>query len=1129
MRRLTILFLSLVILALAEEGAKYLIISDDSYLSIVSSLAEWKTKKGVLAKVVPVSQVGTTPQQIQSYIRDAYNNWPVRPEFVLLVGSPNQIPSYNGTTDCYYGDMTGDYKMEISVGRFFVFTARECSTMVAKVMNYERPDMGAIDTLYFLKGTTIVREDEPPDAYYQADARLVRSLWRSAGYTVCESLLSTQGHNSNNVNAAAQDGRMFLTYRGQGVYNWWAPFNNVEPSSWNNGRKLPIVISGSCAMIDLSSGNVQGDRFVRTGTPQSLGGALAYFGTTYTGSHISDRRSACFRGFFTALFQEGEFRLGPATLRGRFWVDSLFHSQQFYQEWNLLGDPELNVWTGVPKEVTVSYDSVINRVPQTFRVTVSRGGAPEPGALVCVSMDSTVYVTAFTDTQGEANLVINPMHIGTMDVVVTGRNILPFIGTARVIATGMPYIVVEGTAVDDYIGNQDHQINPGERVRLLVTLRNVGGAPAEGVNGLLRINANWVRIFDSVAVYGMLLPESSATGDQFEMWVDTLVGDGTLIPARIFVRDVAGDSWWCSLDLFVRAGKIVFNTATFFDSPPGGNGNGRVGRSENGRVQIAVRNQGGGGLAAVSCVLTCGDPNVVVVDSTGFYGLIAAGGIHSGVGDRFAISAGPALVKNRPVRFQMRVSGAGGTYRYSDTFSFEIAGEEGLTNDPTGPDQYGYFCYDDTDTASGQAPVYEWRELAPPGPGEVIPAVSDSDAVTVTLRMPFPFRYYGKNDSFMSVCSNGFLALGVTAYRRGTNYPVPDSGGAPLMIAPFWDDLNPDERRNGYGTAYQYYDTANHRWIVEFQDFAHYNQPNIRETFQVVFYDPVYYPTVTGDGEIEFYYQRVSLSSGCTVGIEDSTERIGVQYLYNNVYAPTAAYLQAGRAIKWTTNPPRMQIVPWLVLVRVLVSDTLAGNGNSIWEPGETVQIGVVVRNQGGAEAVNATAVLRSDDGDALVTDSLTVLGVIPIGDTVSNIATPFWVQISNTPRDSILDFRLKLQADGYAATGYLSVGISGVTGSAEERGIFPLISGLAGVRPNPVNRTVLISYTVSQPGQVDLALFDVTGRRFRQLVRGFQPAGGHQVQLSPEGLPAGIYFCRLQLKERSTVKSFVQRFEVVR
>ncbi|MGQ9678853.1 MAG: C25 family cysteine peptidase [bacterium] len=135
---------------IAEEGARYLIVAPDSFVPAALPLAYWKTSKGMLAKVVPTSETGTDTGSICSYIQDAWNNWEIPPEFVLLLGDPVHIPRLNYNDDNYYGDMTGDYLMEIPVGRFPAKTVRDCSTFVTKVLAYENPSSD-IDTLRFYK------------------------------------------------------------------------------------------------------------------------------------------------------------------------------------------------------------------------------------------------------------------------------------------------------------------------------------------------------------------------------------------------------------------------------------------------------------------------------------------------------------------------------------------------------------------------------------------------------------------------------------------------------------------------------------------------------------------------------------------------------------------------------------------------------------------------------------------------------------------------------------------------------------------------------------------------------------------------------------------------------------------
>ncbi|MEO0074062.1 MAG: C25 family cysteine peptidase, partial [candidate division WOR-3 bacterium] len=137
-------------IAAGLEGARYLIICNDSYLSSIRPLAEWKHAKGMQTKLVPQSQVGNDTAAIKNYIRNAYNTWPVRPEFVLLVGSPSQIPARRYTlqqgfyyySDNLYGDMTGDFRQEIPVGRFPCKSTAQCDVMVQKTLTYEKtPDI----------------------------------------------------------------------------------------------------------------------------------------------------------------------------------------------------------------------------------------------------------------------------------------------------------------------------------------------------------------------------------------------------------------------------------------------------------------------------------------------------------------------------------------------------------------------------------------------------------------------------------------------------------------------------------------------------------------------------------------------------------------------------------------------------------------------------------------------------------------------------------------------------------------------------------------------------------------------------------------------------------------------------
>jgi hypothetical protein len=64
---------------------------------------------------------------------------------------------------------------------------------------------------------------------------------------------------------------------------------------------------------------------------------------------------------------------------------------------------------------------------------------------------------------------------------------------------------------------------------------------------------------------------------------------------------------------------------------------------------------------------------------------------------------------------------------------------------------------------------------------------------------------------------------------------------------------------------------------------------------------------------------------------------------------------------------------------------------------------------------------------------------------------------------------------------------------------------------PNPFNPSTAVSYFLPQPGPVSLKVFDQRGRVAAVLEEGVRSAGTHETSFTPDGLAAGIYYCRLQ------------------
>ena len=204
-----------------------------------------------------------------------------------------------------------------------------------------------------------------------------------------------------------------------------------------------------------------------------------------------------------------------------------------------------------------------------------------------------------------------------------------------------------------------------------------------------------------------------------------------------------------------------------------------------------------------------------------------------------------------------------------------------------------YNNYDDDE----KAPEYDWVEINQLGTN--LELTDDSHA---SISLPFDFQYYGEVFDSLTISSNGWISFIPTDINYFWNFSIPFPIGPSGMIAPFMDDLDDDDSDDPDPLdIYYYYDSENNRFIVEW-DEIHNGEDNqecaiegyecITETFQVILYDPTYYITDTGDGEIKFQYKEIhDIDNGnydgkwgnySTIGIESPDQNYGVQYQFRN-------------------------------------------------------------------------------------------------------------------------------------------------------------------------------------------------------------------------------------------------------
>jgi hypothetical protein len=703
----------------------------------------------VKAKVVALSETGSDSTQIRSYIINAYNTWSIQPEYLLLVGDKYQIPfpyyyhpySIISFSDNYYANVTGDFHNELYHGRLWVSDTTQVQTVVAKILGYEKNPC-LTDSLWFRKGVTIVNEYEqgqpPSDSLYWEDARYAMQWMLNAGYVHIDSFSFVLGHDSSDVIDAINDGRTYILYRGIGFNDWLWPFQGINPAQMNNGFKMPVVLSATCATIEGIGRN-----WLVAGNPNQPKGVVGFFGTTTSLYAAAEMRSALCRGTTASLFGDTLGNLGKAAEAGRLQYYAQFQDLIDYHSWTLLGDPEMIVWTDTPKELLVGHNMYFTTGICTTTVFVQHNSTPIKGALVCAmaKSDSSFYHYGYTDNSGGIQF-IDTLHSpgDSVYITVTGRNLKPYHNARPVLYTGGPYVrLYSYRTLDSLGGNGDCIANPGEDIEIPIVLRNWGNTTAYGVSAVIEKkfpDSNFV-LYDTIKNIGDIAPYESICiyPDGYNALIDSNCPDLHLIDLHLYISDSNKSTWLSDLDFTVHSPVLLYEDFYF---------NGYVQYTPTGvinEITVTLLNVGSGLATNTTGKISCHDTLMTIIDSVAVFYDILPDSLGSNEENPFIITTASGIPPCCPIDITLEVIyGA-----CIDTFSFRVyVGQE------------DYIIWDPDPNHSS---------------GPIIKSILDSLEFRGTYAADFPF-------GIISIYKSAFVCAGVYPY----NYLIADTSLAGQQI-----------------------------------------------------------------------------------------------------------------------------------------------------------------------------------------------------------------------------------------------------------------------------------------------------------------------------------------------------------
>ncbi|MCD4706642.1 MAG: hypothetical protein K8S62_02780 [Candidatus Sabulitectum sp.] len=435
---------------------EYLIIADDALAEAFEPLAEWKTQKGIPARIVEMSYIANTysgvddAQKLRFFLQDIYQDSP--PTYILLAGDTPGIPHRNcyataegytayPSSDLYFQDMNDtapgvdawdlngngiwgelygvdnmDYHPDYVLGRASVETLSEAEIFVNKVLAWEdSPD--SEDWYNSMGFTTEVLWSSPycpgsagkekVDTLYTPSSWTITKLYQDTGtqsYTATMAMLNTGmqlvNHAGHGSESGVSIGSGFLgTSEFMGLTNISL---NDRPTIWN---------TIACNSGSFDTGTCLAEAWIRS----PGGGGFCIMNTRYgwgEPAEPGDQWSELVdQEFFANFFTGDMYLLGVAYMMAKDDFTALIPSDTHY-DWiaksnTLFGDPELPMYTAVPQEMEIG-DICLVEGQMTLAVTVSSGELPLENARVCLLQgewdDPATYAVGITDESGNVTL-----------------------------------------------------------------------------------------------------------------------------------------------------------------------------------------------------------------------------------------------------------------------------------------------------------------------------------------------------------------------------------------------------------------------------------------------------------------------------------------------------------------------------------------------------------------------------------------------------------------------------------------------------------------------------------------------------------------------------------------------------
>ncbi|MFH1845331.1 MAG: C25 family cysteine peptidase, partial [bacterium] len=440
------------------------VITPPEFEAQLADFITWKTERGfhMITGVIGSPEVGTTTATIQTYLHGLYNSPPTglpAPSFVLFVGDVAQCPTFSESgdaTDRPYCAVDGDLVPDMYYGRFSATNSSQLQAILDKTMMYDQYTMP--DPSYLAEVTLIAGVDATYATTHgngQINYGTTHYFNTAHGITGNAYLYPASGSSGAQIIADVDGGVSYINYTAHGsVTDWSNPsFTQSDINSLTNSGQYCLAVGNCCLTSTFDSGECFAETWLRAADK----GAIGYIGasnSTYwdedywwgVGYHASAEingtaypyESTGLGGYDGLFHDHGEADpLWYVTNDALVFCGNLAvqesgssRTEYYWNIYNLMGDPSLSTYLGVPSVNGVTYPTTVFTTDTSVLVGADHGsyvGLTQGGVLVGAG---TVGPSGSLDI----SLLQTPLTPGVpLHMVVTAQNREPYITDLNVI------------------------------------------------------------------------------------------------------------------------------------------------------------------------------------------------------------------------------------------------------------------------------------------------------------------------------------------------------------------------------------------------------------------------------------------------------------------------------------------------------------------------------------------------------------------------------------------------------------------------------------------------------------------------------------------------------------------------